>query len=157
MGLADSREGPLGAVGMISKLFRMECFSDGVSPLVIHALQKWGKIGPTSSWAQSRKRRFCRRKTFVLDMFRPFEGLGTWTHILGTNILIDSMPRTNLSFRKLGSFSKKISASVTLTKRGYFKRNPNNKKQTTNQQATNKQQTTKQQTSKQQQTTLKET
>ena len=26
----------------------MECFSDGVSPLAIHALQKWGKIGPTS-------------------------------------------------------------------------------------------------------------
>ena len=40
--------GPMGAVGMISKLFRMECFSDGVSPLAIHALQKWGKIGPTS-------------------------------------------------------------------------------------------------------------
>ena len=34
--------GPMGTVGMISELFRMECFSDGVSPLAIHALQKWG-------------------------------------------------------------------------------------------------------------------
>ena len=34
--------GPLGAVGMISKLLRMEYFSDGVLPLAIHALRKWG-------------------------------------------------------------------------------------------------------------------
>ena len=40
--------GPMGTAGMISELFRMECFSDGISPPAIHALQKWGKIESTS-------------------------------------------------------------------------------------------------------------
>ena len=40
--------GRMGAVGMISTLFRIECFSDGASPIASHALQRWGKKGPTS-------------------------------------------------------------------------------------------------------------
>ena len=94
MGLVDSREGPLGAVGMISKLFRMECFPDGVSPLAIHALEKWGKIGGPTSWPPEAEHHleivvFCLRKSIVLAMFSPSEGWGTWNHILGTNILIE--------------------------------------------------------------------
>ena len=63
--------------------------------------RKWGPARRNqNSWsrAPSRKRRFCRRKGFVLGIFWPFEGWGTWNHILGTNILIDWRPRTNLSF-----------------------------------------------------------